>query len=54
MQQYTTNKHKTDLLEALNRIDNLTCYSVEEGNEEEANQLQDDYKLLFNFINDKL
>lgn len=54
MQQYTTNKYKTDLLEALNRIDNLACYAVEEGNEEEANQLRDDYNLLFNFINEKL
>jgi hypothetical protein len=40
---------KSKLLEALNRIDELACAIADQENGE-AQQLKDDYNLIFNFI----
>lgn len=43
-------KKKSDLLEALNRLDELADYGIDEGNMETCDQADKDYSLLANYI----
>jgi len=43
----THTQNKNEVIDALNRIDELACESVQP---DETEQLRDDYNLVFNFI----
>jgi len=46
-----TEKQKDRLIDALNRIDELACISAESNDISEAEQLEKDYNLLFDYLN---
>lgn len=49
-----TNKYKEEVIEALNRIDELASKSAEDNDNGEAEQLEKDYNLVFDFINNRI
>lgn len=48
------NKYKNELLDALNRIDELASITAEDNDNGEAEQLEKDYNMIFDFINDRI
>jgi hypothetical protein len=43
-------KERNKVLDALNRIDELACYAVQDNDNGEAEQLEKDYNMVFDFI----
>jgi hypothetical protein len=48
-----TKKLIKELLDALNRMDELACQLVQDNDNGEAEQLEKDYNMLFDFINSR-
>lgn len=48
------NRYKSELIEALNRIDELAGLAVGEGDSKEARLLDKDYNFIYDFINNRI